>query len=765
MKLPEIVILTTYPPRECGIATYSQDLAKALNIQFGNSYNITVGAIENEVTTLNYNNQVKYKLNANNTLSYGKLTKQLNNNDDIALILIQHEFGLFKTCETEFNNFLQLLNKPFIICFHTVLPNPNDALLLQVRAITLHAKSIVVMTNTSAKILANSYTIAEDKIKVIPHGTHLISHGDKALLKLKYGFSRLKILTTFGLLSSGKSIETTLYALPSIIATNNEVLFLIIGKTHPAIVANEGETYRLYLQNIITNLKLENNVKFINNYLPLPDLLEYLQMTDVYLFTSKDPQQAVSGTFAYALSCGCAIVSTPIPHALEVLKNDTGIIIDFENSVQLTTAVKKLLGNKSLRKLISINGVHTISPTAWENAAIKHASLFAEYSNVTLKLKYKIPDINWRHMNKLTTKFGMIQFSKINEPDIESGYTLDDNARALVATCQYIELYGSKQGLQKIKVYLNFIMFCFQAEGNFLNYVDKHKNFTSQNNETNLEDSNGRAIWALGYLISLQKYIPHDLISTAIKLLESAIPHIETFHSTRAMAFAIKGLYYANTTYPDTNKLLVINKLSNRLVQMYKHETDTNWHWCESYLTYGNSIIPEALLCAYIATNDIRYKNIAETSFHFLLSKIFINSKIKVISNKGWLYKINTSLQEVVGGEQAIDVAYTVMALHKFYDCIKKEDYNKKMEIAFSWFLGNNHLQQIMYNPCTGGCYDGLETDYVNLNQGAESTVSYFMARLTIEKNNLQLKAVQNNTVTINQKKTYTLTQQFESVS
>jgi uncharacterized protein YyaL (SSP411 family) len=327
----------------------------------------------------------------------------------------------------------------------------------------------------------------------------------------------------------------------------------------------------------------------------------------------------------------------------------------------------------------------------------------------------------------------MIQFSIINQPDISSGYTLDDNARALVAICQHYELKNEDSDLKDINKYFNFIKYCLQPEGYFLNYVDVHKKFTKQNSE-NLADSNGRAIWALGYLVSISDLLPAELAENAKKTLQLSLGNVCKIHSPRAMAFIIKGIYYNNIKNHSEDNINILKHLADKLVQMYKHENKENWHWYESYLTYGNSILPEAMLCAFLATSNQIYKEIAKTSFDFLLSKIFKNNVIKVVSNKGWMQNNNESFKEQIGGEQPIDVSYSIIALSKFYDVFQEEEYLKKMEIAFNWFLGKNHLQQIIYNPCTGGCYDGLEDTYINLNQGAESTVSYLMARLTMEK-------------------------------
>lgn len=733
-KLPEILFITSYPPRECGIATYSQDLIKALNNKFKLSFKIKICPLESKNEHHVYSEPTQYILNTDQSNAFHNLATKINDNDAIQIVLIQHEFGFFRKNEADFRQFLNSVLKPVILVFHTVLPNPNELLKENVKKITESAHSIIVMTSSSAKILINDYGVTPEKISIIAHGTHLVPHSDKALLKEKYKLTGRNVLSTFGLLSSGKSIETTLDALPKIIKKNPDVLFLIIGKTHPSVLKEEGEKYRLMLEAKIEALQLQNHVQFINSYLSLSNLLEYLQLTDIYLFTSKDPNQAVSGTFSYAMSCGCPIVSTPIPHASEVLCGGSGIIIDFGNVQQLAVEVNHLLLDEQLRKNISANALHKIAPTAWENAAIAHALLFEKIAEDTLSLHYKMPEINLDHLKKLTTSFGMIQFSNINQPDINSGYTLDDNARAMVAMCQHFELAKDATDLEYIYIYFDFIKYCMQPEGNFLNYVDEYHQFTDQNNTTNLSDSNGRAIWALGYLISIGDLIPQDLAKAAQTTMNTALLNVNKIYSTRAMAFIIKGVYYSNLKNKLPQNIVVIKELANRLVQMYRHESDKKWAWFESYLTYGNSILPEALLCAWLATGDAVYKKIAKSSFDFLLSKIFRENRINVVSNKGWLHKEKESIPIPLGGEQPIDVAYTILALSKFYDVFKEDDYLNKIEIAFSWFLGNNHLQQIIYNPCTGGCYDGLEDTYINLNQGAESTVSYLMARLTVQK-------------------------------
>jgi len=311
----EIVFITSYPPRECGIATYSQDLISALNNKFSNSLSINVCALEDGPMNYAYPSEVKYTLDTSHIGSYLDLTEKLNDDEHIQLVLIQHEFGFYMRQESAFLQMLYGLTKPVVVVFHTVLPNPDAQLRLEVKNIVAACKSIVVMTKTSAEILMKDYGIPTQKITIIAHGTHLVPHLSEKFLKEKYGLTGRKVLTTFGLLSAGKSIETTLDALPAIIEKCPEVMFLVMGKTHPEVVKNDGEVYRKSLEQKVKELGIKDNVKFINKYLALPELLDYLQLTDIYLFTSNDPNQAVSGTFAYAMSCGCPIISTPIPHA------------------------------------------------------------------------------------------------------------------------------------------------------------------------------------------------------------------------------------------------------------------------------------------------------------------------------------------------------------------------------------------------------------------------------------------------------------------
>ncbi len=731
-QLPGVLFLTTYPPRECGIATYSQDLMRAIARQFVYSFSLQVAALESDKEQHQYADKtVKHVLNTSSSKSYQRFLSKINRDTNTQLIVIQHEFGLFAQNVDAFNDFLVKVRKPVVVVFHTVLVPGNDDFRKNVQHILDCVAGVVVMSEDAASILKTHYSVQPGQISVIPHGTHLVPHKDKTSLKQQYNVSGRTVLSTFGLLSSGKSIETTIEALPAIAEKCPDVLFLIIGKTHPTVALNEGETYRNALVQRVAELGVENHVRFVNEYLPLDKLLDYLQLTDVYLFTSKDPNQAVSGTFSYALSCGCPVVSTPIPHAREFLEHQAGLVFDFGDSSALARAVNRLIANPELRQTMKMNALHQIAGTAWENSAVKHANLFKKIIGPKLELHYRNPEINLEHLKNMTTDFGMLQFSKLNHPDLYSDFTLDDNARALISFSMYYKQSRDASVLDYIDTYLNFIGFCAQDNGQFLNYVSLDRKFTDQNNDVNLEDATGRALWALGYVVSLSGVLPLTVTDRAQQIFDRAIARVHKIRSPRAMAFILKGIYYYARFQKTADNTALAGLFANRLADKFRDESDASWQWFESYLTYANSILPEAMLCAYELCGQHRYREVAVKSFDFLLSKTFHEDRIRVISNRSWHLK---GQECDVYGEQPIDVAYTILALRKFHDVLKNPDYLVKMEIAFNWFLGNNHLNQTIYNPCTGGCYDGLEQHTVNLNQGAESSVSYLMARLTVGK-------------------------------
>lgn len=745
-ELPEILFLTSYPPRECGIATYSEDLITALDQKFGGSFKLTICPLENTGNAHDYPAHIGQVLNTEVAVGYLALANEIDSDPNIKLVVIQHEFGLFSGNEKAFIGFLEMLDCPVVMTMHTVLPKPNKELRERVRHIVGLCEGVSVMTQSSADILYDEYGLLEADISVIPHGTHSVPYKDRKTLKEKYDLSGKSVLSTFGLLGPNKSIETTLDALPEIVAEHPETVFLILGKTHPELVKRKGEEYRHFLEGKVKALGLGENVRFVDRFLPLEELLDYLQLTDIYLFTSNDPEQAVSGTFAYAIGCGCPVISTPIPHAEEVLKNGAGRIFGFGNSVQLGQAILELMDDSNARENMRLNGLRSTAASAWDNSAIAHARFFGKHSKGPLELDYRPPSIKMDHLRNMTTDVGLIQFSKIDRPDIGSGYTVDDNARALIATCRHFVLTGDVVDLVYIRTYLDFIYRCIRFNGQFFNYVDRDRRFPEQDESENLEDAFGRAMWAMGYFLSMSDTLPVELTYVSERtrdLFGDCLERIDSINSPRAVAFIIKGLYYYTRSADPISVDAQLREMADKLVSAYGSNATDRWHWFEKYLTYANAVLPEALLMAYVRTLDGRYRHIAKESFDFLLSKTFSDGSIRVISNEGWLAMEDRFDGRFRGGEQPIDVAYTILALKIFHSIFPLEGYDRKMEQSFNWFMGDNPMNQTIYNTCTGGCYDGLEFDNVNLNQGAESTVCYLLARMAFEEMDGQSQNIQ----------------------
>lgn len=722
----EVLFVTSYPPRACGIATFSQDLVRAIGTTFGTTFAPAICALEEPGRRHTYPPEVKYTLDAGSPEQCSAIAHSINSDSAIGSVSIQHEFGLFGGEYGE--NVLYLLmnlNKPAVVTFHTVLPDPDAKRKSLVSTIVDLCEQIVVMTRNAAHILEEQYGITSEKITVIPHGIHNVAPADRKQLQKQLGMEGRLVLSTFGLMSSNKSIETALEALPQIVERFPNVLYLVLGATHPGVVRHEGERYREYLQGLVRDLHLENNVQFVNTYLSLDELLQYLRATDVYLFTSRDPHQAVSGTFSYALSCACPVIATSIPHAREFL-GDAGIIIDFQASGQLAEAAIRLLDDNRLRNDMTCRAYERSRAFLWENVAIAYARLFGRLSDTPLC--YTIPEVSLQHLRSMTDTNGLIQFSRMCTPDRDSGYTLDDNARALTVAALHYELMHDVADLELLGGYLRFIECCQLPNGRFLNIVDSQGEFDPVNTAINLDDANGRAVAALGSLAA-RECIPGSYRSRAERCLHKTLHRLPGLTSPRAIALTIRGLHEWNSVRRSADITRLIDQFAQRLVARYNATADEQWQWFESYLTYKNAVLPESLLLAWNETGNATYREVAVASLDFLLSRTYAGSRFQPVSNQGWQHRDQPASRY---GEQPIEAVATIQALEQFYRAFHDNRYRELIDVTFSWFLGNNHLNQVVYNSATGGCHDGIEETQINIHQGAESTLSFLLSQLIV---------------------------------
>jgi len=724
-KNSKIGFLSNFPPKECGIATFTQDLITSLNKRNNPKVKSRVIALNEESSIYNYDSRVIMQMNKDDLEDYITIAKRINRSDNIKIVCIQHEFGIFGG---EYGNyiipFLETIEKPVVVTFHSVLPHPNNFRKRVVKFIGGKSSAIVVMAEKAVEILNKDYEIPKNKIHVIPHGIPNSSMESPEYHKKKLRLEKKIVLSTFGLLSPGKGVEYMINALPSLIKKYPNIVYLVIGETHPVIRKREGEKYRNKLINLVKKLGLQNNIKFYNKYLGINEIIECLLATDVYICTNLDKNQIVSGTLSYALGCGKAVVSTPSAYAQEVLSKERGLLVRFKDSKSFSDAVDKILSDKDFRSRLENNAYSFGRSMVWQNVALNYFSIFNKIVKLREETTEKYPHIKLNHLRSLTDNIGCVQFANLSVPDTHSGYTVDDNSRALITAVMHNKLYKSELSKELIGIYLNFLERVQDEKGDFNNIE-----YETQELVPSSKDALGRTIWALGYLID--KSEDQEYIEKSRRLIEKSLNLIENISSPRAKAFCIIGLYHYYKKYGNEETILKIKKLADDLAELYNKEATEDWNWFEDHLTYSNSKLPEVLFLAYDLTKQQRYLEIAQKTLNFLSNLVFINNELSPIGQNGWCNRNGT---RAFFDQQPIDASSMVQTYLTAYSITKNKKYYQKAVLAFNWFLGKNHLKQVIYNEATGGCYDGLARNSVNLNQGAESTIEYLISRLMLEE-------------------------------
>ncbi len=722
--MSKTLFLSTYPPRECGIATFTRDVSDSIQRKFGSRMAPKIIAMEENSQLLRlYKNKVIAKIDESDLGSYAAAIKKINSQKNYPVLNIQHEFGIFGGDYGK--NVLYLMkriNKKIVTAFHTVLESPEEDLKKIVKKIANLSEKIVVMTDKSKLVLCTDYSIPEKKIVVIPHGVpNVDSKSIKSGLKKKFDLEGKKILVTFGMLSRGKAIHKVISAMPKVIKKHPDAVYIIVGETHPKVREEEGEQYRNELVVLAKKLGVEKSIKFVNRYLSLNEIIEFLKLSDIYLAPALDKRQACSGTVSYAMGVGKAIVASDTMYNSDVLANNRGIVLEKNNSSLFAEKINFLLDNPEARKEFEKEAFVYSRKMIWSNVAIQYYNTFSEVVGRE-KLFSKLPRINFNHFDKLTDNFGMIQFSNYSTPDYESGYTLDDNARALGVVTKAYDSFGKNKFLKSAETFLSFIETCQMQDGLFHNIVDVNHEFVD---DLGSEDSNGRAIHALGNVI--QSSLPNSFKLRAKKILEKTFANEFNITSPRAQADSLIGAIYAKNI-PTGAEL--IPKFVDSLVSKFDANTDSEWKWFEKYLTYGNSIIPEALFEASVMDKTKRAKTVAESSIDFITKTHFSGNTFVPVGQKKWFFK---NKEKGVFDQQPIEAACATVTFLKAHKKTGQDNYFKNARTAFEWFLGRNSLNQMVYDDSTGGCFDGLTKTGVNMNQGAESTVGYLNARFSID--------------------------------
>ena len=723
---PTVLYVATYPPRECGIATFTRDISEAMDKRFSPSIKSRILAMNNNGTNIyNYPKKVVMQISDTEIADYLGVAEMINNSDEIKLINIQHEFGIFGGEYGEFLlPFLEIVNKPIVITFHSILPSPDEKLKRVVQEIAKRVSAIIVMTRKGVEILQEDYDV-NSKIYIVPHGIPAVTFESQEKEKRNLGLENKIVLLTFGMLSPGKGYEHVIKALPEIVKKEPNILYLIVGETHPLVRKGEGEKYRNFLERKVKKLGLQKYVKFYNKYVTLSEIVSYIKASDIYLCTPDNPNQITSGTLVYAMGCGRSVVATPFIHAKDIVTENRGRLVEFKNPDSIKNAILELLVEPQKRREMEKNAYYYTRHMIWPNVAMAYGRIFREILKGDGVEIRELPKINMQHLIKLTDRFGIIQFAEQTNADVKSGYTLDDNARALLVSLMHYGKSNEYKQLRLIKTYLDYISYVKNKDGKLYNFVNRDRIIDESDWS---EDAHGRALWALGYLCSLEN-IPRDLKNKAEGIFLDCFSASSVMESPRAIAFSIAGLYFYNKNKKLEQIKDNIKKLADILIRHYRKNSSVEWQWFEDSLTYSNSKLPEALFYTYQTTSDKKYFNIAIKTLDFLISKTFENGIFVPIGQRGWYVK---DKERAYFDQQPIEAGYTVQTMLEAYNLTKDEKYKDFALKAFEWFLGKNMLKQTIYNETTGGCHDGLGENAINLNQGAEATISYLMARLSL---------------------------------
>jgi glycosyltransferase involved in cell wall biosynthesis len=693
---------------------------------FGSNFNSKVIALnENKNTFYDYKDKVERVLISDNLVEYKKLAEYINNQKDVSIVMIEHEFGLFGgNCGNYLLEFLKRNKKKVFITLHTVLSHPDQKMKDIVHKMAFYSTGLVVMNEISKNSLQKFYDIEKEKIKLIFHGVPQVEFNLDKEKNKEEEFKNKTVLLTFGLLSPNKGVEYTIKALPQVVKRYPNLIFLLVGKTHPGIINKEREKYRNYLKKIVKELNLEKNVIFYNKYCSLKKLISYLEMCNIYISSSLDPNQSVSGTISYALGTACPIISTKNEYAKFVINKENGALVSFKNSEEIIQALLYLLKNKKIINKKSFFSYRDSRKMIWPNVARSYLDLYKRCLPLK-KYYFSLPKIKLNYIQRLTDSFGMIQFALFTQPDKKSGYTLDDNCRALLLCSKIFLKNRNKEIKDLMKIYLDFIEYVNKKD-DFFNIVDDCRELK----EKNREDVLGRLIMSLSYIIS-KKNIPKEIFEKSFKLWKKGLKHLDNFNSPRAIAFSVVGLSYFLEKEKDIFLEKKMIQLSEKLCFLYKQYSTDKWNWFEEILSYSNAILPQALFRAYKETRNILFLEIAKKSLDFLLEKSFQEDKFYPIGQRGWLKK---DLKMNFFDQQPEEVSTMVLCLIDAYQISSEKKYKDYAIKIFNWFLGENHLKQMVYDINTGGCCDGLGENSLNFNQGAESTIMYLLARLEMEK-------------------------------
>lgn len=737
----KIAYISTYPPRECGLATFNCNLIKAINANFDQPILETsmVIAMNNsdDVAEYDYPKEVKFIIRQNNQDDYIAAANFINESDVDACIL-QHEFGIYGGESGIYVlPFINQIEKPIISILHTILNTPTYLQKSIIKEIAKRSSKIVVMSNKAVGFLEDIYQIAKEKIQVIEHGVPDLEAPTVNPIKSLPELKDKKILLTFGLISRNKGLETVVKALPKIVLHHPNAVYVVLGNTHPGVVKDSGEEYRDYLKQLAADLNVSDHLIFMNKFVKEEELIDYLTAADIYVTPYFNEAQITSGTLSYAVGAGAAVVSTPYWHAQELLDNNRGRLFNFKDDLGLAEIVNQLLDNPEKLKALKRNAYEYGLQIRWPKIGklfidvVQTAANNSDSSGKFLKQiidKSLIPEFDLAYVKRLTDDTGIFQHAKYGIPNRKEGYCIDDNSRALIMALMSYQENKNPEALNLLPIYMSYIHDLQLENGNFRNFTSFSRQFLD---EEGSDDSFGRTVWALGYLIHTAPN--RSYAEFGYELFFKSVQHFKNLQHLRGICNTITGISYYLKTHPYDERILSeLRSLTDKLVKSYQQTKGDNWHWFEDHLTYDNAIFPLALFHSAEITGDEEVMKIAHESLNYLEKITFSLSTVNPVGNNGWHIRGNevTPMYD----QQAIEIMAMVLMYHQAYVVTRESEYMKKMFTSYMWFLGENSLRIPLYDSETKGCADGLQSGGVNRNQGAESTLAYLISHLTVLK-------------------------------
>ncbi len=740
-NIKRIAFIGNYLPRMCGIATFTTDLSEAIATEFPNTTCIALPV--NDIDGYDYPSRVRFELTEKDIESYRRASDFLNINN-VDIVSLQFEYGIFGgKAGSHIIALLRELRMPVVTTLHTILQEPNPEQKLVMEKVTALSDRLVVMSERGRKILQEIYNVTADKIDMIHHGIPDVAFVDPSFHKDLFGVEGKIVLLSFGLLSPSKGIENVISALPKILERFPNVVYIVLGETHPNVKRHEGETYRLSLQRLAVEKGVESQVIFYNRFVSIEELVQFIGATDIYITPYLNEAQITSGTLAYTLGAGKAIISTPYWYAQEMLADERGVLVPFGDPDTLSEQVIRLLDDEQSRHAMRKRAYMFGREMIWTKSAKHYMESFikarSERMN-SIKLPVlivksleerhgELPPLKLAHLLRMTDDTGMLQHAIFTIPNYEEGYSIDDNARALIVSV-LMEAIFDGEATKLASRYLAFILFAYNSKnGHFRNFLNYQKNWLETSGS---DDSHGRTIWALGTVLGKSK--TRTLQSIAGRLFEQALPAILGMTSPRAWSFALMGIQDYSQRYDGDSKVSHVRlELAERLMKLYQNNRTDDWRWFESSLTYCNAALSQAML---ICGNSIPNTAMTDVGLESLRWLVELQTSDSV---GGHFVSIGSNGFYKKGGERArfdqqpVEAQTMVSACLEAFRITGEEYWKKEAQRAFEWFLGRNDLNLSIYDPISGGCRDGLHPDRLNENQGAESTLAFLQSLLELQ--------------------------------